>query len=498
MRQLTPPTVNLRTMAYEKFAGIDTSRDRTAMETGENQALIGLRNGYCDWRGQIVIDPQASIRVPGVNNVIKHVRFVSRSTCAWFEMAPNGIKFNTESGHSMEEVYPSIASITTTVFNKRLHVFSKTFPTWVYDGAKWYLNQSNHIQNMRPGFGAVVGRRLIVAGVAGNETRFYASQVDSGEIFNEDQAKDSTNVLKAAYFDVANILGTADEITGLASFEQERLAVFTNDRTLIYITDPDIEQWRLDENANINVGCLSHNTIVSAGREVIFCSRAGVHAVQRSDQNGILIFSVPLSDDVRDLYQSLIRSVENPKDISAVFDQDERQYHIFFPQPGNKLSKRLTLTIDVREQVNRWSTGDFLNARCGDFLAGNLVFGTSGGLFNIAKFATTGSFSPQMVVTTPILYHGALDTPKQAFELLIQVSGFGKLNIEAYDERSSLLQATDHDIDDSPDDNNFPDVPLQRFIKIPFQRRYLGVQFKFTMTGSQIRMVGFAIRIRKE
>ena len=73
--------------------------------------------------------------------------------------------------------------------------------------------------------------------------------MDNPDIFLEEEAI-TEEVTRAAFIDISNLIGTADEITGLGAFEANRLAVFTKDQTLVYIIDPDFEEWQLDSRAN--------------------------------------------------------------------------------------------------------------------------------------------------------------------------------------------------------------------------------------------------------
>ena len=378
----TSQTIKLKTHAYEQFRGIDTTRDPISLETGEGQFLVGLNNGYADVQGQIIRDACAVSR--GASNAtIKHIKHLNEDELFWVEECGGGLSFRTDNNHTQEDIYPLGANVSSVIFNQKLHVFSKGLPIYRYNGVKWERNQSKSLDAIRPAFATSVQRRMFVAGGISHPTRVWACRVDEEEMWPEDEDKQSTNVLRAAFFDVGNLLGTADKVTGLGSFEQNKLAVFTSDKTFIYNIDPSMELWALDDRSNVNVGCVSHNTIVQASADLIFCSRTGVYAIRRSLENGIMVSQVSMSERIRILYRKYLNSVDNPEDINAVWDADHFRYHIFFPQTG-RISKRLSLSFGS-EGEPQWSTGDFLNARSADFLAGKLVIGTSGGLFNVLQ-----------------------------------------------------------------------------------------------------------------
>ena len=341
---------------------------------------------------------------------------------------------------------------------------------------------------------------MVVAGIPGKETEIHLSRVDNEGVFPEDEDAAESSVLRAGYINIANILGTADQITGIASFEQNRLVVFTADRSFVYQIDPSINNWQLDERANINIGTISHNSIAHAGTDLLFCSRNGVHSVVRSEDNGILVYSQSMSDKVELTYREMLAGVDDKDDVSAVFDQDEGQYHVFFPQTGGLYSKRLTLTLNPEVGGRpRWSTGSFINARSGAFLGGSLVFGTSGGVYDIKKIEEDGDTKPIMVAQTPILWAGSITETKDAHSMTIQAQGSGVLTVDAKDENGRDLASMTIDVTPGEVDDTFiADVPLSAQYERKFDVRFRGLQLKFTLQSSGLfRLVGFSLNIRE-
>ena len=92
--------VSLTTYSYENFQGLDTSRDITSLDTGEEQHLVKLENGYCDWRGQIVRDPTVAHRI-GSHKVV-HVNFYGSNKTVYVEEDGAGINFKTDDEHSTD------------------------------------------------------------------------------------------------------------------------------------------------------------------------------------------------------------------------------------------------------------------------------------------------------------------------------------------------------------------------------------------------------------
>jgi hypothetical protein len=342
---------------------------------------------------------------------------------------------------------------------------------------------------------------MAVAGVVGSPTKVLISRVDDYGYFPDDEAADSENVLRAGFIDIGNLLGTSDVITGLSDFEQNRLVIFSSDRAFVYKLDPSIEEWQIEDRANIQIGCISHNTIARAGSEILFCSRHGVHSLTRSRENGITVFSRPMSTKIELIYRKLVKSVENIEDISAVFDNDNSHYHVFFPQPGGAQVRRLTMALVPDEQtgdlIPKWSTATLFNLRCGDYLAGNLVFGTNGGVYDALEIEETGEVEPTLEVLTPVLWCGSLTEIKESHALLIQASGNAVLTIEAMDETGKNIGGMRIEVSDKDDDDSFPDIPLVRQYEQKFERRFKGLQLRIKASGSGLfRMSGIAVVLR--
>ena len=489
-----PSGVQIKVYPYEDFQGIDASRDKSALDTGQKQHLINIVNGYADWRGSIVRDAGSSQRTEG-DKLIKHVNFFGRDLLCWAQVDGGGTTLKSERDHTALEVYPISAVVTSTLFNDRVVMMARDYSPYIYDGLKW--DKVEPKSDPRPAFAVSIQRRLAIAGSPQNRTRIDLSRVDEF-IFTDDEDPAATQVTKAADIDVGNIIGTADEIKGLGVFENNQLAVFTNDQTLVYAIHPDYTKWTIVDKANVKVGTISHNTICQAGSDLLFCSRDGVHSLRRSETNGVTISSIPFSNKIDLLYREYLALVSDKEKISAYFDQDEGQYHIYFPI-SDKLSKRLTLTLNpMQGGESKWSTGDFLNAHCGASLGGVSVIGTPGGVWEQQKIEDVTQFSPEMQVTTPILWQGAINDIKESYSFILQATGKGELQVEAFDERGRYLSALQFLIEEDGVDDKFPDVPLSRQYERKFEHRYRGVQFRFTTRGKGLlKIIGFAVTVRQ-
>jgi len=491
--------VSLTTFSYENFQGLDTSRDITSLDTGEEQHLVKLENGYCDWRGQVVRDPTVAHRI-GSQKVV-HVNFYGKNKVVYAEEDGAGINFKSDDGHYLDAVHPIGSILSSVVFNQSVQIVCRGRAPYIYDGSSFARNPSNDLNTLTPAFVTSTQRRMVVAGIPGRETQVHLSRVDNDSIFPDDEAKNSNSVLRAGFIDVANLLGTADQITGLGSFEQNRLAVFTADRAIIYKIDPSIDNWIIDDDTFINIGCASHNTICNAGTDMMFCSRSGIHSIKRSEENGILVYSYSLSDKIDILYRELFASVDDPQKISAVFDQDNAQYHIFFPQSGDILCKRLTLALNPEggEPQPKFNTGDFLNSRCGSFLGGLLVLGTSGGVYNVNQIEDETGTVPTLNIMTPLLWHGSLTDTKDTHSVIVQAAGKGTITMEAQDLDGNQIGSLLFEVDDTTDDNYFVGVPLSKQYERKWSYRYKAAQYSFKAEGGGgvLRLIGFAVNVKK-
>jgi hypothetical protein len=492
------PGINLNTKAYSPFDGLATLRPETNADLGQNQPWATLNNAYVDSVGQVTLERGAEQRF--ASDPVQHVNFYNpTNVCAAVLTGSGRIKLVSDTGVSSDEIFTQYGSISSVVFSRKLIFFQKALYPWQFDGSAYTPALSASMRSLGPAFGAVSNRRLCVAGVPSSPTRVFLSRVDAPTVFYDDEQDSETSVLRAGYIDVANLLSSADEISGLSPFEQNRLAIFTKDRTFIFKIDPDITQWSIEDRTNVNVGCISHNTIRPAGDDILFCSRNGVHSVRRSRQNGIIVESVTLTEPVKNLYRQLVRSMEDPSLISAVYDRDEAQYHIFFPQAGSNYAKRLTVTIPSDEKATKFNTGDFLQARCGAFLGGTLVYGSPAGVYNVSPVTVAATYEPTATAMTPMLWLGDLSNNKRTHSLIVQASGQGVIDLEIYDENAILITTMSMEIDGSVDDDSYQGVPIIKQYERPFEYVVRGVRIKFTINGKGlVRLSGFAIRTRKE
>ena len=497
----SPTGIKTKSYVQSNFVGLDSSLDDNAKDIKDAQPLAVLNNAYCDWRGQISRIP-ASQRVIAAGNV-RHVRFYSSDedelNISYAE--DNGAFISLKSDKDnvqVEDVYPTNAIVTSTVFAGKAHITSQQGYMYSFDGNAFRQNESESIGILSPKYVCSVNRRLCVAGLIGRRTEVQLTRIDTDNVFPDDEELEEENVLRAGFIEIQNILGNADEIKGIAAFEQDRLAIFTQSKCLIYVIPPDITQWALDDKANINIGTISHNTIKQAGTDLIFCSERGVHTIQRSRENGIMVYADILSKKVDLIYRALLRQVTDKELINAVWDYETNQYHIFFPISSTKTT-RLTLTMTGNEEnAYSWSTSDFINASCGDVQGGRLVLGANGGVYEVADVEQDDEELSDVVmqVETPILWHGSMTEDKQSHGFYLHASGQGDLLVEITDNHGNPILAYNLEIEDDSD-GSFPDNPVVRQYERRFEARYRGIKVKLTSQGKgliRISAIGFTVR----
>ena len=119
-----PSGVKVKVYPYEDFQGIDASRDKAALDTGQKQHLLDIENGYADWRGSIIRDPGAEQRTSG-DRLIKHVTFYGRYALVWAQKDGGGVSLKSDNNSFAEEVFPKNNVVTSTLYNNQVLFFSR-------------------------------------------------------------------------------------------------------------------------------------------------------------------------------------------------------------------------------------------------------------------------------------------------------------------------------------------------------------------------------------
>lgn len=228
----------------------------------------------------------------------------------------------------------------------------------------------------------------------------------------------------------------------------------------------------------------------------------------RSEQNGVTISEASLSDEVEPLYQELVRTTPDPDTISAVFDPDTQTYHVFFPRPGGQNTVRLSMNFRAGYENVNFQLGDTLLPRCGTFLGGRLMFGTSDGVYEATQRTfsqDTGSSdlrrSP-MVAETPVLWLGDFLGTKRAHTFIVQATGTGRFYIDFVDEVGGDMASIEVNLDRIEGDEKWGDAPLNHDYSYPFNHIFRGVRLRFRTdekdTKSEVTVISFAFLNHKD
>lgn len=491
-------TTKFKANLYTSFAGLNTSRSDISMERAEAQPFTEMDNLYCSSKGFLTNEAPIDRVLPDERQFVSHFKFLNADTGVGLYAT------RTDGGTSLralgkpqklDNVWPKAASITTTLFNSKVIVAGGQKTLRSYDGAEFKEITSDSIEGGR--YVVQVQNRLAVAGFDKNPNEINISRVNNENLYFVDEPADSASVLRGFRFNVQNLIGNGDRIRGISPYEANKFAIFTSDRVLVYLADPDLTLWTIDTRVVVRYGTVSHKSIVSVGDELYFCSRAGVHSLRRSSLNGTTVFTLPMSDDIQELYQTLLAQVGNTEDISAYFNPDEGRLHIFFPV-NQLISYRLTAALTpamAEDQVAkvRWSLTTFAGTTCGDNIAGRTVYGSISGLYKVNQwFTNIGTRGPGFA-QTPILWHKDFFNPKQGYMLVMYASGVGRIRVVAEDETFRQLGEYLFELPDE-DQIDYAGVPLQRQFLRPFPHTYIGVRLKiFLESDKMIRVFGVGV-----
>jgi hypothetical protein len=482
---------------YTSFAGLNTSRSDISMERAEAQPFVEMDNMYCSAKGYLTNESPLS-RFGTDNTYIGSLKFINSSGGSILYSARTSGKTSlrvTNSSVAKEAVWPRNAVVSTALFNGKVIVAGGQDDMFSFDGFEFKTITSETTKGGR--YVAQIQDRLAVAGFDADPNEITLSMVNNESAYYNENDPADASVFKPARFNVQNLIGNGDRVRGIATFENNKFAVFTNDRVLIYVADQDFANWALDTRLVVQTGTISHNSIVPVGDEVFFCSRSGVHSLRRSALNGATVYTTPLSDDIQELYQTMLNQVPDKARVNAHFNPDDGRLHIFFPI-NDLVAYHLVGTLDPKKREGdpssmRWSTSTFAGLTCGDHLAGVQVCGSISGMHSVGQWYSNDGARGNGYATTPILWHKDLFNPKQGMSLVIYASGAGTIYVDATDETDRKLATLEFMLPDG-DQADFTGVPLQRQFTRPFSHEYLGVRLKIRVESNKmIRIFGIGI-----
>lgn len=497
----SPRAIKESPKVYERFTGLETLRDSTAMDIGKNQPLATLVNGYIDEAGQIIRDPGMDRIQSGINVVL--ARHLNVFELTWIERQERSFTLKSSAGRSQDLGWNFSALPVAAHFNGNLIYMAQSEKPWTYSGAVFKdLDDSHPLAQLRPAFGCSVQSRFVIGGSPLAPGVIEVSRVNDISKFSANEDEDEESVNRAGKIDIWSVIGENETMTGLSSFETNKLIIFTAARGIMYRVTTDIDDWVIEDRTSITNGCISHRTIQKAGPAILYCSRNGVYGVARSTDAGGNVASFRLSGGISRLYRRLIRSVPDVRRISAVWDQDNNQYHIFFPRTKD-VSSRLTMTLDspdVTASSPKWSLSEGgLNQICGDFHEGSLVFGSNDGLYQVGLVEEDGrELNPILTVETPNLYLGSFTDAKDITGVIVSASGKSLLNIEMIDAKTGRVRwqkEIEVEADAAPEGPL--GYPLAEARVIPINERTTSCRIRFTAKGAgAFCLAAFALLVR--
>ena len=491
------PGLKLKAFAYGVFRGLDTSRDITAMDRKDSMVMAAMVNCFADRVGQIVREPAAEFLAGEFP--VRLINYLDPGRFVFAEQLAGMVRLASSQQHAQDNAFPVNTPLSAAVFSNRVWIVGENAIPWNYDGMLFRQPTGAAIRRDPPAMVTVVNRRLAVAGMARYRQAVWLSRVDQGEVMPPDEDVNEENVLRAGDIDISNMTNSGEVVTGIFAFEFNRLAVFTQNTVLMYVIDPNIEAWTISAQMGANVGCISHRSIVQAGRDLLFCSRHGVHSISRSMYNSAGVNANTYSKNIDVLYRSLLSKVPRLTDISAVWDDDTSRYHIFFPE--NELSSYcLTMALpDGENEEPRWSLTTHLNPLCGTANGGEVLYGTPGGVyraFELGQAVVNRAPPVAMAWSTPILWCGSTTDIKDGYSYLLQVSGEGVVEIEIFDEEGTLLQTDVIEVE-----GNSANLLSVESFAIQYERRmelrFRGLRFTMGCVGTSfVRVTALAIYVR--
>ena len=208
-------------------------------------------------------------------------------------------------------------------------------------------------------------------------------------------------------FDLKNVWGK-DDITAIAPFYGQ-LAVFGKNNIAIYDRPDLVSEMQLNEVIR-GVGCIARDSIQAIGDDLVFLSSTGLRSLARTTEKD----KVPLTDLSVNIKDTLIRNIEQSKEIKSAYIENEGVYILFFT------NSNLTYVFDFKHltpnAAPRVTTWTFVKGRHPTSISytnsqGMLVGQDNGGISDyIGYFDTTASFVSSAVVQTYHSYTANFET----------------------------------------------------------------------------------------
>jgi len=144
----------------------------------------------------------------------------------------------------------------------------------------------------------------------------------------------------AGYLDLKTVWGQ-DIVVGIAAF-YGKIVFFGENNIAIYNnpTDPKGTDFVLDEVIR-GVGCVSRDTIVNVGDDLLFLSKTGMKSLYRTSQKD----KVPLQDLSRNITDTIIRLIDESNNMKSVYVENEGIVLLTF------VDLNITYVFDLKHKV---------------------------------------------------------------------------------------------------------------------------------------------------
>ena len=514
-----------RLFPFNRFIGLDTVTSPTNMSRG----FVELDGAYVDFRGQIVRGPGVDNTGQGSTEVYNIAHYGSEYILEYeydgtdVDIRAPGTLFNGAFTASTAAITP----ISIVNFDQKQFSFMEGHVPKYWDGTAFASATTTNASSLGryPDGGHAVNilNRLAVAGIPNKPTEIHISVQDS---FDDWRTNTTSGTTPAAtdglILDVKNQFSSNDVIKGLAVLEGDKLVVFGQNETLVYLADTNINQWQIARDFRVPIGIFGRNTAVNVGTDVFFCSRFGIHSLRRA-ASGLTLETIMLSREIQDAFQDAVGrcpATGERQEPHAVWDGEIGQYHVFFPHdivnPSGTTETFDRLTFTYEPGVGRGGFRSLLSPltsiSCASFFArpdtssqiSALQVGTWGHGTGDGQDLTRASkpSNADMSVRTPLLSLNTPDQYKMFKRLIIRAVGTADFTVTVFDQDNNNLQSTTV----RPESDSFASTAgisgdQTRPIDIPIPHRAKAISLKFSTTSSSsgysvvgdLRILDFAL-----
>ena len=511
--------------SYNRFIGLDTVTSPSNMS---ERFLAELDGAYVDFRGQIVKGPGFShqsstnyaTNVTSQDNTDTHYNIKHYGPDDYvrytYQTSPEVVNITNKAGTGVSAAFASaggvpITPISLVNFDQKQFAFMAGHDPYHYNGTAFTTvsgfgttNFSSLGSYPKGGHAVNILNRLVVAGIPGRETEIHVSEQDSFLNWRTNTSSGTTpNATDGAIIDVKNQFTSKDVIKGLAVLEGDKLVVFGQNETLVYLADTNINLWEIARDFRVPIGLFGRNTAVNVGTDVFFCSRFGIHSLKRA-ASGLTLETMTFTREIEDQFRASVEMIgaQPFREPQAVWDGEIGQYKVFFPfltGGGTLTSTQYIFTYDPEagrsghKSFAKHTGSPSLNVKdtniiCASFYAReDNGFDTNSLLVGGARgygFGRDPTVDTYMRVRTPLLSQGSPDTFKHYKRLIIRAVGTADFDVKIYDSETNLLQTTTV----RPETDGFGTTTgisgdSTRPIDIPIPHRSKSISIEFVCTG---------------